>query len=206
MKCRTFRILLTIIVAISAVVITAVGTVSCTSSSLPVLRWKMATSWTADNLLNSEGAVAICDRIAQLSNGRLIIEPFPAGKLVGAFNVFDAVSSGQVEVGHSWSGYWSEKDWAFELFSSIPNNMVQQEWPIWLYGPSKGIDLWRELYAKYNLIPFPGALSGPEFGFFTNKPLRTLDDFKDMRLRTPGMGADVLKELGAVPVVIPRVK
>jgi len=121
MKCRNFRIFLTIIVAISIV-----GTISCTARSLPVFRWKMATSWTADNLLYSEGAVAICDRIAQLSNGRLIIEPYPAGKLVDAFNVFDAVSSGQIEVGHSWPGYWREKDSSFELFSSIPNGTVAE--------------------------------------------------------------------------------
>jgi len=185
-------------------IVSACGVSSCNEKSPAEFKWKMATSFTADNLYYSKCAVAICDRIAQLSNGRLVIEPYPAGKLVEAFGVFDAVSSGQVEVGHSWPGYWTAKDPSFALFSSIPNNMVYAEWSIWLYGPSKGIDLWRELYARYNLVPFPGGLTGSEFGVFTNKPLRTLDDFKGMRIRMPGMGADVLKELGAIPVQIPQ--
>ena len=185
-------------------IVSACGMLSCSESSSAEFRWKMATSYTEDNLFYSKCAVAICDRIAQLSNGRLMIEPYQAGQLVDAFDVFDAVSSGQVEVGYTWSGYWSEKDPSFELFSSIPNNMVQSEWLIWLYGPSKGIDLWRELYTKYNLVPFPGGLTGPEFGIFTNKPLRNLGDFKGMRIRMPGMGADVLKELGGIPVEIPQ--
>jgi TRAP-type mannitol/chloroaromatic compound transport system substrate-binding protein len=74
---------------------------------------------------------------------------------------------------------------------------------VWLYGPARGIDLWRELYANYNAVPFPGVLTGPEYGFFTNKPVLTAADFKGMKIRTVALGADVLKELGATLVDIP---
>jgi TRAP-type mannitol/chloroaromatic compound transport system substrate-binding protein len=175
------------------------------SSSLPQpIKWRMATSWTEDNPIYTDGAVALCQRVAELSGGRLIIEAYPTDELTSTFSVFDMVSKGEVECGHSWSGYSLDKEPSFLLFSSIPNMMTLQEWEIWLYGPSQGIELWRELYAKYNVVPFPGALAGPEFGFFTNKPLRSVDDFKGMKLRTPGMGADVLRELGATPVVLPQ--
>jgi TRAP-type mannitol/chloroaromatic compound transport system substrate-binding protein len=199
MKRRVFLFFLVVVIIASTF-----NALSCRGSSSADFKWRMAASFTEDNLYYSKCAQAICDRVRQLSNGRLIIEPFPAGKLAEAFGVFDAVSSGQVEVGYSWPGYWSGKDPSFELFSSIPNNMVQSEWSIWLYGPSKGIDLWRELYIKYNLVPFPGGLTGAEFGIFTNKPLRTLNDFKGVRIRMPGMGAEVLKELGGIPVTIPQ--
>jgi TRAP-type mannitol/chloroaromatic compound transport system substrate-binding protein len=168
------------------------------------VKWRMATSWTADDLLYREGAVAICQRVAKLSDGRLIIEPHPAGELTAAFKVTDSVSKGEIECGPSWPGYWRDRDPGFVLFSSVPNMMMMQEWAAWLYGPSRGIELWRELYAKYNIVPFPGALNGPEFGFFTNKPVRTVDDFRGMRIRTVGIGADVLKELGATPVILPQ--
>jgi TRAP-type mannitol/chloroaromatic compound transport system substrate-binding protein len=112
-----------------------------------------------------------------------------------------AVSKGQVEIGHSWSGYWLDKDPAFELFSSIPGQMVAQEWEVWMYGPSHGSELWQELYSKYNIMAFPGGLVGPEFGFFTNKPVRTLDDFKGLKLRVSGLAAEVVKELGATTVL-----
>ena len=199
MKYRILVIFLVIVIAIFIMV-----SISACARSAPEFKWEMATSWTADNLAYSQGAVAICDRISQLSNGRLVIKPYPAGKLADPFEVFDAVSKGHVEVGYSWPAYWRDRDPSFELFSSIPNNMIPQEWPIWLYGPSKGIELWQRLYAKYNLIPFPGALGGPEFGYFTTKPLRTLDDFKGMRIRAVGMAADVLKALGSIPLIIPQ--
>jgi TRAP-type mannitol/chloroaromatic compound transport system substrate-binding protein len=173
------------------------------SASAKPVQWKMATSWSSDISLYTGGAQAITKRVAQLSGGRLVIEPHPAGDLAGAFDVLDAVSSGKVESGHGWPGYWVNKEPGFELFSSIPDMMTQQEWLIWLYGPSKGIDLWRELYAKYNVVPFPGALNGPEFGFFTNKPVRSAADFKGLRIRAVGLAAGVLNELGATTVSLP---
>ncbi len=167
-------------------------------------KWRMATSWTTDDLLYKDAAVAICNRVSQLSSGRLAIQAYPAGELTGAFEVLDSVSKGEIECGHSWSGYSRDKEPGFLLFSSIPNMMTMQEWSVWLYGPTKGIELWRELYSKYNVVPFPGALNGPEFGFFTSTPVRTAADFKGLKIRTVGIGADVLKELGATPVVIPQ--
>ncbi len=193
-----------LLLAVLAVFLVAIPALSGCASSPPSYKWRMATAWTTDNLLYTESALAIADRVARLSNGRLTLEVQPAGKLSGAFEVFDTVSKGTVESGHSWPGYARTIEPSFELFSSIPDMMTQQEWLVWLYGPSQGIELWRELYAKYNAIPFPAALAGPEFGFFTNKPVRTIADFKGMRLRTPAMGADVLKELGAIPVVTPQ--
>ncbi len=49
--------------------------------------------------------------------------------------------------------------------------------------------------------PLPGGLVGPEFGFFTQKPVRTLEDFKGLRLRVSGLAADVVKELGATAIL-----
>jgi TRAP-type mannitol/chloroaromatic compound transport system substrate-binding protein len=178
------------------------GSLACHSST-PVIQWRMATSWTADNLLYSQSATVICDRIKQLSGGRLVIVPSTAGTIVGSMEVFDAVSRGTVEMGHCWPGYRTETNPVFELFSSIPDQMLPQEWTVWLYGPARGIDLWREYFATYNVVPFPGVLTGPEYGFFTRQPVTTAADFKGLRLRTVALGAEVLKELGATLVDVP---
>ncbi len=190
-------------VIFSFLMVFVLSTSACTLPELSdSFKWKMATSWSADIALFSDGAQAICQRVKQMSNGRLVIEAYPAEKLTGAFDVFDAVSTGEIECGHGWPGYWN-KEPAFELFSSIPDMMTQQEWTIWLYGPAGGMKLWQELYNKYNVVPFPGASNGPEFGFFTNKPVHTLDDFKGLKLRAVGLAADILKELGAETVTLP---
>jgi TRAP-type mannitol/chloroaromatic compound transport system substrate-binding protein len=201
MKTRFLYTLAALIMALSILSLTACS--GSSPSQAEPIKWKMATSWSKDISLYTEGAQAICKRVDQLSGGRLVIEAYPAGEPVEAFDVFNAVSTGQVECGHGWPGYWSDRDPSFELFSSLPDMMTQQEWLIWLYGPSKGIDLWRDLYAKYNTIAFPGALNGPEFGFFTNKPVQTMADFKGLKLRAVGMTVDILKELGATTVSIP---
>jgi TRAP-type mannitol/chloroaromatic compound transport system substrate-binding protein len=192
-----------IIVFFVLILIVPVAACNMSNAQPQTIKWRMATSWTKDNLIYTEGAQAICQKVQKLSGGRLQIEALPVdtSRISG---VFDMVSQGKVECGHSWPGYSMDKEPAFVLFSSIPDMMTMQEWAVWLYGPSRGIDLWHELYAKYNAVPFPGALDGPELGFFTNKPLRNLNDFKGMRLRTPGMAAKVLSELGATPVVIPQ--
>ncbi len=167
------------------------------------IKWRMATSWSSDMLFYTEGAKAICDRVAEMSGGRLVLEAYPTDSITGALEVFDAVSKGEVQCGHTWPGYWCSKKPSFELFSSIPNQIVQQEWVIWLYGPPRGIDFWQELYAEYNVMPFPGGLIGPEFGFFTNKPVQSLSDFKGLKLRVSGMAADVVEELGATTILVP---
>jgi len=162
----------------------------------------MATGWTSDNVYYTDVAQAICDRVKELSGGRLVITPYPAGEIVEPLEIMDAVSKGTVEIGHSWSGYWVDQDRSFELFSSIPNQMVAQEWMVWMYGPPKGIELWQNLYADYNIVPFPGGINGPEFGFFTNRPVRTLEDFQGLKLRVTGLAAEVVRELGATVVTL----
>ena len=177
----------------------SIGTSACKPSvsmreeplSTEVIKWRMVTSWSADMLFYTNGSQTLCKRVAEMSGGRLIIEPYPADSIVTALQVFDAVSKGEVECAHTWPGYWRSKEPTFELFSSIPNQMVQQEWTIWLYGPSRGIDLWREFYAKYNVVPFPGGLIGPEFGFFTSKPVHSLNDFNGLKLRVSGIAARI---------------
>jgi TRAP-type mannitol/chloroaromatic compound transport system substrate-binding protein len=178
---KTLYILLSIALISSLVV----GATGCLSSG-KTYKWNMVTSWTADNLFYTKAAQAICDKVNKLSGGRLIIEPSPAGKMVGAMEVMDAVSHGKAEIGHSWSGYWLDKDPSFELFSSIPNQMVAQEWVIWLYGPTNGIELWKELYSPYHIIPFRAVWWVRSLGFLPKNPCAHWKTSRDSGLEYPG--------------------
>jgi len=176
---------------------------ACVSpAAVQPVKWRMATSWPDNIFFYTGGAKAIADRVARMSGGRLVIETYPGDTIVKSLEVFDAVAAGKVEVGHSWCGYWREKDPTFELFSSVPNQMTEQEWLVWLYGPANGMGLWREFYAGYGVVPFAGGLTGPEFGFLTNTPIHTLADFKGLKLRAAGTASDLLRELGASTVTL----
>lgn len=202
------KLLFSIIVSLAIIPVLLSGGCAAASSAekepaQKTVNWRMATSWPGEMYYHTNAAVKICERVKAMSAGKFVITPYPADKLMGAYDVFDGASSGKLECMHSWPGYWRSKEPACELFSSITNHLMAQEYAVWLYGPAKGIDLWKELYAKYNMIPFPGGMVGPEFGFFTNKPVRSLDDFKGMTIRVTGIAADVLTSLGATTVSIP---
>lgn len=164
--------------------------------STQVLQWKMATPWSKE-ILFYDIAVHFCDSVRLASAGRLDITPFAAEELVPAMQTFDAVSAGLAEVGHDWPGYWKTKNEAFVAFGSVPFGLDAEGYNIWLYERG-GLPMMQELYRQFNLYALPGGQIGQEFGFFSTKPVRTLEDFVGMRVRTTGWYMDILKQLGVV--------
>lgn len=82
---------------------------------------------------------------------------FAAGELVGALEVFDAVSAGTAQMGHSGAYYWKGKSRAAQFFSSVPFGLTAQEMNAWLYY-GDGMALWEEVYKPFGLIPNAGVI------------------------------------------------
>ncbi|MBX7490872.1 TRAP transporter substrate-binding protein [Helicobacter turcicus] len=134
--------------------------------------------------------------VNELSSGSITIEIFPAGKLVPALGVFDAVSSGQIDAYHAAPYYWEGKNTAFNLFSGIPFGMIDSEVNAWyLYG--EGMDLWREIAAKYNLYPLLGGATSIQMAGWYKKEMLSIKDFEGLRIRMVGIAGQVLSKLGA---------
>ncbi len=72
----------------------------------------------------------------------------------------------------------------------------------WLYYGG-GLELWRELYAPFNLVPFPTGNTGVQMGGWFNKEINTVDDLKGLKMRIPGLGGEVLRRAGGTPVTLP---
>jgi TRAP-type mannitol/chloroaromatic compound transport system substrate-binding protein len=159
------------------------------------VRWKMVMPW-SKGLLLYDIAVHFADSVRLASAGRLDIKPFSAGELVPAMQTFDAVSKGSAQVGHDWPGYWKGKNEAFVAFASVPFGLDAEGYNIWLYEKG-GADMMAELYGRYNLVALPGGQCGQEMGLFSNKRATTMEDFKGMRVRTPGWYMDIMNMLGA---------
>ena len=90
-----------------------------------------------------------------------------AGELVGGMEVFDAVSQGTTEMGHGAAYYWRGKIPAAQMFATVPFGMTAQEMNGWLhYGG--GLELWRELYKPFDIVPFTTGNSGVQMGGWFN--------------------------------------
>lgn len=159
------------------------------------IRWKMVMPW-SKGLLFYDIAVHFADSVRLASAGRLDIKPFSAGELVPANQVFDAVSKGSVQIGHASPLYWKGKNEAFVAFGSVPFGLDAEGYNIWLYEKG-GNELLNDLYKPHGIVSFPAGQTGQEMGLFSNKKAKTMDDFKGMRLRTPGWYMDIMNSLGA---------
>jgi TRAP-type mannitol/chloroaromatic compound transport system substrate-binding protein len=164
-----------------------------------VFKWKLVTSWPK----NYPGLGTTPERFAKdveaMSNGRLKVKVYGAGELVPAFEVFDKVSIGTAEMGHSAAYYWKGKIPASQFFTAIPFGMNAQEVNGWLHHGG-GIELWQELYKPYNLIPAAGGNTGVQMAGWFKKEINSVDDLKGLKMRIPGLGGEVLEKLGGVPL------
>lgn len=166
------------------------------------IEWKLVTSWPK----NFPGLGMAPERFAQLvtqmSNGRLVVKVYGAGELMPAFEVFDAVSQGTVQMGHSAAYYWKGKVPAAQFFTSIPFGLNAQEMNGWLtYGG--GMELWQEVYQPFGIMPLAGGNTGVQMGGWFNKEINSMADLQGLKMRLPGLGGEVLKKAGGVPVTLP---
>jgi len=163
---------------------------------------KLATSWPAHFPIMGTGVDTFAKRCFELSGGSLEIKVFPKNILVPALQVFDATSAAQIDAFHSGVYYWKGKNPAFSIFGGMPLGLTSEEMITWMkFGG--GYDLWRELYAKFNLYPLIGGTTGPQMGGWFKKPIDSLADLKGLKMRIPGLGGEVMKKLGVNPVLLP---
>jgi len=167
-----------------------------------VKRLKVCLSWPKTLPIMGEGALWFAKRVDELSGGSLKVHIFGANELVPALGVFDACSKGLIDGFHSGPYYWKGKNMAFALFSSFPFGMAADEIEPW-FDFAGGMDLWRELYGRYNLMPFKGGNTGNQMGGWFRKPIKSLADMKGLKMRIPGLGGEVMAKLGVKPVNIP---
>ena len=172
------------------------------ASSSEVLEWKMVTAWPRDFPGLGSGANRLAEYINRLSNGRLKVHVYGGNELVPPFEVFDAVSRGTAEMGHSTAYYWKGKVPASQFFSTTPFGLTAQEINGWLYYAG-GLELWKEVYAPFGIIPFPAGNSGVQMGGWFNKEIKNLDDIMGLKMRIPGVGGEILKHAGGTPQTIP---
>ncbi|WP_019961694.1 TRAP transporter substrate-binding protein [Woodsholea maritima] len=164
-------------------------------------RLRMVTTWPAGFPGLGTAAERVAAHLQALSGGELEVEVFGAGEIVGAFEVFDAVSNGVADMYHGAEYYWQGRSPAFNFFCSVPFGMTAMEIMAWVeFGG--GQQLWEELSAQFNIIAFQAGNTGHQMGGWFKSEINTLEDFRGLRMRMPGLGGAVLRELGAAAVAL----
>ena len=165
-------------------------------------RWRMVTSWPPNFPGFGASANRLADRIGELSDGRIDIEVFAAGELMPAFEVFDAVARGSMQMGHTSPTYWRGTLPAAPIFSSVPFGMLASEHKAWM-DHGGGLELWREIYGARDIVPFVAGNTGAQMGGWFKQPIESVEDLEGLKMRISGFGAEVLQRAGAVPVSLP---
>ena len=165
-------------------------------------KWRLVTSWPKNYPGLGMAPERIADLVKEMSDGQMQITVYGAGEQVPAFGVFDAVSSGSHQMGHSGGYFWKGKVPAAQFFTSVPFGLTADEINAWV-NRGGGLELWREIYEPFNIYPIPAGNTGTQmFGWF-NKEINSLEDVKGLKMRIPGIGGEVLKEAGGIPVTLP---
>ena len=162
----------------------------------------MVTAWTTDMPGWWTSAVRLAASIATLSEERLKVKVFPDGELVHAFETFDAVAAGVADMYHAADNYFGAKVPALDIICSTPYGMTADELSAWLaFGG--GQELWDEAVAPFNIKSLAAMNTGVQMGGWFIKEVNTPADFKGLRYRMPGLGAEVLRRMGATVVALP---
>jgi len=188
--------------AAASSLLTGASLVTTNANASNKIKWKMVTTWPKNFPGLGTGANDLAKLITQMSGGRLTIKVYGANELVPAFEVFDAVSRGTAQMGHGAAYYWKGKSEAAQFFSAVPFGLTAQEMNGWLYTGG-GLELWKELYEPFGLIPAAAGNTGVQMAGWFNKEIKTTADLKGLKMRIPGLGGEVLKRAGGTPVSLP---
>ncbi|HEY9098918.1 MAG TPA: TRAP transporter substrate-binding protein [Thiobacillus sp.] len=169
---------------------------------LPTIRWRLASSFPKNLDAIYSAAELLSKRVAALTGGKFQIRIFAGGELVPGLQVLDAVGNGAVECGHSAGYYYVGKNLALAFDTTVPFGLTSRQQNAWMYAGG-GIEALRALYAKYNVMQFPGGNTGTQMGGWFKREIKSLADLKGLKMRIPGIGGKIMAKLGVVPQTIP---
>jgi len=156
----------------------------------------MVTSWGRGLAGVFDAAQRCAETITAMTDGDLTIEVKAAGELVGAFEVFDAVTAGQADMYHAADYYFTGQHPGYQFFTAVPFGATAQELTNWYYQ-GEGMALHDEMGEIFGLKSFLAGNTGTQAGGWFRKEINGPEDFQGLKFRMPGMGGQALGKLGA---------
>lgn len=147
-------------------------------------------------------AERLAERITEVTDGAVVTEYYSAGERVGAFDAFDAVSAGDAQAYHAADYYWKGKHPAWAYMTAVPFGLTATEQNAFITHMG-GQELWDELGDEYGIKGFLAGNTGVQMGGWFNKEINSPEDFRGLRMRIPGLGGDMMANLGVSVVSLP---
>ncbi|OLB71096.1 MAG: C4-dicarboxylate ABC transporter [Alphaproteobacteria bacterium 13_2_20CM_2_64_7] len=166
------------------------------------MRWQ--STWPSKDIFH-EYALDYAKKVNGMTGGELKIEVLPAGAVVPAFQLLDAVSKGVLDGGHGVLVYHYGKQTALALWGSGPGYAMDANMLLAWHKYGGGKELLNKLYTSVgaNVVSFPyGPMPTQPLGWY-KKPITKPDDFKGLKFRTVGISIDVFQSLGAAVNALP---
>lgn len=190
-----------LVAAIAAVITTATMVFSTIAAADGPKSIDVASTFATNNFLGS-GAQYMGKQINIASDGKISFRVHEPGDLVPAFEVFNAVSTGAVDAGWDWMGYWAGTIPLLNLYGALPFGPTPEAFASWMWA-GDGTKFIQAAYDEYNIKVFPCFVSPQETGGFYNKEINSVKDFDGLRFRISGLGARVLNKFGASTQLVP---
>jgi len=166
------------------------------------MRWQ--STWPSKDIFH-EYALDYAKKVNDMTGGDLKIEVLPAGAVVPAFGLLEAVSKGTLDGGHDVLVYHYGKQTALALWGSGPGYAMDANMLLSWHRYGGGKELLAKLYASIgaNVVSFPyGPMPTQPLGWY-KKPITKVDDFKGLKFRTVGISIDVFQAMGAAVNALP---
>ena len=165
------------------------------------VRMNMGAAFPSSTAILGPGQIAFTEKVKKLSGGSIDMRFYEPGALVPASQYFDAVSNGSLDSAWSGLGFFTGKDIAFALFSSVPFGPEMGEYMAWMrYGG--GEQLMQDLARKYNVEPILCGTIAPEASGWFRKEIKSVEDLKGLKMRFFGLGAAVMQKLGVATQIL----
>ena len=162
--------------------------------------WRMASAFQGEVLQLGTGGRRFADLVSQLSGGEFVVQFVEPGSSVPVAGIFDAVRTGKVDAGWALSTYWSNQIPAASFFSGVPFGPPPSEFLAWLkFGGGQAI--YDDIYAVHGVRGLPCAVISADASGWFSKEIKSVRDFRGLKVRYYGLGARILAKLGAVPIL-----
>jgi TRAP-type mannitol/chloroaromatic compound transport system substrate-binding protein len=188
--------------AVAAAAVTVAAPTIVSAQGPISMRWQ--STWPSKDIFH-EYALDFAKKVNDMTGGDLKIEVLPAGAVVPAFGLLEAVSKGTLDGGHGVLVYHYGKQTALALWGSGPGYAMDANMLLAWHKYGGGKELLAELYASIgaNVVSFPyGPMPTQPLGWF-KKPITKVEDFQGVKYRTVGISIDVFTGMGAAVNALP---